>query len=42
MNILKKELNALNNAINEFKKGGIKINNSWLNDLYEINSKIWD
>ncbi len=38
---LKKELDAFSIAINEFKNKGIKINDSWLNDLYNINAKIW-
>ncbi|MEK6834688.1 MAG: hypothetical protein AABX61_00300 [Nanoarchaeota archaeon] len=39
---LKKEQEAFNIAIDEFKNKGIKINNSWLQSLYEVNAKIWD
>ena len=39
---LKKEQEAFNIAIDDFKNKGIKINNSWLQSLYEVNAKIWD
>jgi len=39
---LHKELGIFNEAIDDFKKKGVKINDSWLKDLYEINGKIWD
>ena len=39
---LKKEQDSFNKAIQEFKVKGIKINDSWLDELYNINAKIWD
>jgi Zn-dependent oligopeptidase len=39
---LKREFKALKQAIEEFKKEGIEINENWLKELYEINSKEWD
>jgi len=39
---LKKELNAFNLAIQEFKSKGIKVKDEWLQELYKVNSKIWD
>lgn len=39
---LKKELKAFNNALGEFKNNGLKIKQEWLNELYKINTKIWD
>ena len=39
---LKKEQDSFNKAIQQFKNEGIKINDSWLNELYIINAKIWD
>lgn len=38
---LKKELEAFNKALDEFKNKGIKIKQEWLKDLYKINAKIW-
>ncbi len=38
---LKKEQDAFNNAIQEFKNKGIKLKEEWLEELYKINSKIW-
>ena len=38
---LKKEQDAFNLAIQEFKNKGIKIKEEWLEELYKINSKIW-
>ena len=39
---LKKEQESFNKAIQEFKNHGIKIKNSWLEELYNVNAKIWD
>ena len=39
---LKKEQDAFNLAIQEFKNKGIKIKEEWLEELYKVNSKIWD
>ena len=39
---LKKEQDAFNLAIQEFKNKGIKIKEEWLEELYKVNSKIWE
>ena len=39
---LKKEQDAFNKAIQEFRNQGIKIKEPWLDELYKINAKIWD
>lgn len=39
---LKKELEALEEAVGEFKKKGINIKEEWINELYEINKEEWD
>ena len=39
---LRKELEVFSKAIQEFKNRGTIIKDSWLNELYMINAKIWD
>jgi len=39
---LKDELNAYQEAINEFRNKKTLIRDEWLNKLYIINGKIWD
>lgn len=39
---LKKELDAFNKTVDEFKNRGIKIKKEWEESLYQINAKIWD
>src|SRR3989344_7682916 len=40
--ILKKEYDALKDALNEFKSKGVEIREEWLDELYEINKEEWD
>ena len=39
---LKKELEECENAVEEFKKKGVKIKQEWLDKLYEINGFQWN
>jgi len=39
---LQAEMDALQKAVDEFKKRGIEIKDSWLEELYKINSEEWD
>jgi hypothetical protein len=39
---LQNELEALKQAIEEFKQEGIQIKQEWIDELYEINKKEWD
>ena len=39
---LNAEMNALENALKEYRKKGIEIKQEWINELYEINGKEWD
>lgn len=39
---LKKELDAFNKTVDEFKNRGINIKVEWVASLYQINAKIWD
>jgi len=39
---LQKEFEELQKAVEEFEEKGIKINAEWFEELYEINSLIWD
>ncbi len=39
---LKKEQEAFESAVQEFKDKGTQINDSWIDELYEVNKKIWD
>ena len=39
---LQKEFEELQRAVEEFKKRGIKIKQEWIEELYKINSQIWD
>ena len=39
---LKKEFESYEKAIKEFSKKGIIIDSKWVEELHEINGKIWD
>lgn len=39
---LLKEMNALKQALKEFKQENIKIKEEWIEELYEINKEEWD
>lgn len=39
---LKKEYEEYEKALTEFRKKGVKINESWIKRLHELNGKIWD
>ena len=39
---LEKEMEAYKKALEEFKEKGIEIKQEWIDELYEINGKIWD
>ena len=39
---LKKEFETLQLSINKYRERGIKVDDGWLNKLYEINGKMWD
>ena len=41
-NSLKKEILVLESALYSFKKRGIKIDDNWIKELYEINKEEWD
>ena len=36
------EFSALKKALSEFENKGVKIEDSWIEELYEINKKEWD
>lgn len=36
------EMSEYEKALEDFEKRGIKIDPNWVNELYEINGKIWD
>jgi len=39
---LNKEMEALKQALEEFKQEGVKIKDEWFEELYELNKSIWD
>lgn len=39
---LKVEYETYKNAIEGYKRSGVKIKSKWINDLYKINGKMWD
>jgi hypothetical protein len=39
---LQKEFDALQKALDDFKRRGIKIKEEWLGELYEINKEEWN
>lgn len=39
---LNKEMDALKEALEEYKKEGVEIKNEWFEELYEINELMWD
>lgn len=39
---LKKEYEEYEKALDEFRKKGVKIDESWIKRLHELNGKIWD
>lgn len=39
---LKEEYKECENALDEFRKKGLEIEQEWFDKLYEINGKIWD
>jgi hypothetical protein len=39
---LKRELEALQKALEDFRKKGIAIKDEWIDELYEINKEEWD
>ncbi|MFH1209771.1 MAG: hypothetical protein V1663_03205 [archaeon] len=38
----KKEYEFYKKVINEYKKKGVTIKDEWINQLYDVNAKIWD
>jgi len=39
---LNKEFDILKEALDEYKNKGVKIEDSWVDELYEINKEEWD
>ena len=39
---LKRELDAYAQAIEEYRKKGVRIEQLWIDQLYDINRRIWD
>ena len=36
------EYEAFKKTIDEYKKNGVNLKQKWIDDLYEVNGKIWD